>query len=198
MRGAGGGGGRRRQGTEGPPRARAAPGARSAAPRSAAAPRGRQPRRAEASASPEPRRGFRPRQPELRVRAGAPGRGGEASPGPPSPGPPRPSGTASPERKPRVSPSSPPHFTRSHELRLTGSCFAARRPLRACPGSARAGAAPRAVSGRTAWQGEPRAVVQETRSKGPGTRAAPGDGASGTPTCEGSSPWTHGRIHTHV
>lgn len=70
------GGGRRRQGTEGPPRARAAPGARSAAPRSAAAPRGRQPRRAEASASPEPRRGFRPRQSELRVRPGR--RGGAA------------------------------------------------------------------------------------------------------------------------
>lgn len=198
MRGAGGGGGGTTTGNRG-------------APPGPGGPRGSERRSAVCGSSPGPAapagRGLgvaraSPRVSAAPVRAPgpswAPGRGGEASPGPPSPGPPRPSGTASPERKPRVSPSSPPHFTRSHELRLTGSCFAARRPLRACPGSARAGAAPRAVSGRTAWQGEPRAVVQETRSKGPGTRAAPGDGASGTPTCEGSSPWTHGRIHTHV
>lgn len=103
-----------------------------------------------------------------------------------------------PRKETQSEPFLPPHFTRSHELWLTGSCFSSWCPLRACPSPAGPRASPRAVSACTAWQGEPQAVAQETRSTGPGTQAALEDDAPGTPTCKGSSPWTHGRIHTHV
>lgn len=150
------------------------------------------PGRSRAKDSAPPGLPGRPRQRQAPASAGVPRKG---IPTAPSQGLSPRLGATRAEKNNKATPSSAtPHFTRSHELLQTGSCFA-RCPLRARPSPARPGAAPPAGSDAPRGRGTTNEVAgtrgtDSTGGNPPATAAVLGQ--SHAPTCEHArAPSTH-------